>query len=56
VLSLSAVSQESAASVEEIQASLEELSTVISTVDSSAASLKEINEKLSQQINIFKCS
>jgi methyl-accepting chemotaxis protein len=55
ILSLSAVSQESAASVEEIQASLEELSSIITVVDSSATSLKEINETLTKQIMIFKC-
>ena len=52
--SLSAISQENAASSEETGASMEELSATVTTLAASAKSLKDISEKLSQDMAFFK--
>ncbi len=51
---LSAISQENAASSEETGASMQELSATVTTLAGSAGNLKEVAEKLSQEIEFFK--
>ncbi len=52
--SLSAISEENAASSEETGASMEELSATVTTLAASANTLKEISEKLSSDMAFFK--
>ena len=52
--SLSAISQENAASSEETGASMQELSATVTTLSGSADSLKGIAEKLSEDMKFFK--
>ena len=52
--SLSAISQENAASSEETGASMQELSATVTTLASSADSLKEVAEKLNEEMAFFK--
>ena len=52
--SLSAISQENAASSEETGASMEELSATVTTLAASAKALKDISEKLSNDMAFFK--
>ena len=51
---LSAISEENAASSEETGASMEELSATVTTLASSAADLKDIAEKLNEDMKFFK--
>ena len=51
---LSAISEENAASAEETGASMEELSATVTTLASSAADLKDIAEKLNEDMKFFK--
>ncbi len=51
---LSAISEENAASSEETGASMEELSATVTTLADNANSLKQISEKLSEDISFFK--
>ena len=52
--SLSAISQENAASSETTGASVEELSATVSSLANSADDLKDIAIKLNQEISFFK--
>lgn len=52
--SLSAISEENAASSEETGASMQELSATVTTLASSANTLKEIADKLSSDMEFFK--
>lgn len=54
VLNLSAVSQQNAASSEEVMASIEELNSIMTMVDSKAAELKKMNSELSEYVSVFK--
>lgn len=54
VLNLSAVSQQNAASSEEVMASVEELNSIMTIVDSKAAELNKMNSELSEYISVFK--
>jgi methyl-accepting chemotaxis protein len=54
ILSLSAVSQESAASVEEVQASMEELNVLISTVSEHATKMSDSSKELNDRVGVFK--
>ena len=51
---LSAISEENAASSEETGASMEELSATVTTLASSAADLKDIADKLNEDMKFFK--
>ena len=51
---LSAISEENAASSEETGASMQELSATVTTLASSANGLKEIAEKLNEEMQFFK--
>jgi len=51
---LSAISQENAASSEETGASMEELSATVTTLAGAAADLKDIAEKLNEDMKFFK--
>ena len=51
---LSAISEENAASSEETGASMQELSATVTTLAGSANGLKEIAEKLNQEMSFFK--
>ena len=52
--SLSAISEENAASSEETGASMQELSATVTTLSASAGSLKDIADKLSADMEFFK--
>ena len=52
--SLSAISQQNAASSEQTGASMEELSATVTTLASSAGNLKEIAEKLNEDMKFFQ--
>ncbi|WP_026505799.1 methyl-accepting chemotaxis protein [Butyrivibrio sp. NC3005] len=52
--SLSAISQENAASSEETGASMQELSATVTTLAQSADSLKEVSDRLQNEIAFFK--
>ena len=52
--SLSAISEENAASSEETGASMQELSATVTTLSASAGSLKDIADKLSADMDFFK--
>ena len=52
--SLSAISQENAASCEETGAAMEELSATVSTLASSADSLKNVADQLKEEMAFFK--
>lgn len=54
VLNLSAVSQQNAASSEEIMTSIEELNNIMTIVDSKVTELNKINSELSEYVSIFK--
>lgn len=54
VLNLSAVSQQNAASSEEVMASVEELNSIMTIVDSKAAELNKMNSELSEYVSVFK--
>ncbi len=51
---LSAISQENAASSEETGASMEQLSATVTTLAGSAGELKDISEKLNEEMKFFK--
>ncbi|MCR5101323.1 MAG: methyl-accepting chemotaxis protein, partial [Butyrivibrio sp.] len=51
---LSAISQENAASSEETGASMQELSATVTTLAGSANNLKQIADKLNEEIMFFK--
>ena len=51
---LSAISEENAASSEETGASMQELSATVTTLAASAGSLKDVAEKLNQEMAFFK--
>lgn len=53
VLNLSAVSQENAASTEEIMASIEELNSIVTLVDSKAGGLTELSNELAAKVGVF---
>lgn len=53
ILNLSAVSQENAASTEEIMASVEELNSIVSIVDNKASGLTELSNELANKVGIF---
>lgn len=53
VLNLSAISQQNAASSEEVMASVEELNSVVSIVDNKATELEKLNSNLAEQVAIF---
>ena len=53
VLNLSAVSQENAASTEEIMASIEELNSIVTIVDNKASGLTELSNELAAKVGIF---
>lgn len=53
ILNLSAVSQENAASTEEIMASVEELNSIVSIVDNKAGGLTELSEELAKKVSVF---
>ncbi len=52
--SLSAISEENAASSQQTGASMQELSATVTTLSASAGSLKEIADKLSEDMEFFK--
>ncbi|ORT99223.1 Methyl-accepting chemotaxis protein [Anaerovibrio sp. JC8] len=54
ITSLSAISEENAASAEETSASMEELSATVITLAESASGLKQVADKLSQDMGFFK--
>ena len=54
VLNLSAVSQQNAASTQEVTASIEELNSVIEIVEEKSNDLKQMNEELSEFVAMFK--
>jgi methyl-accepting chemotaxis protein len=54
ILSLSAVSQESAASVEEVQASIEELNSMISSVSEHAIRMNNSSKELDKRVDQFR--
>lgn len=53
VLNLSAVSQENAASTEEIMASIEELNSIVTIVDNKASGLAELSTELADKVSVF---
>lgn len=53
ILNLSAVSQENAASTEEIMASIEELNSIVALVDNKASGLTELSAELAAKVNVF---
>ena len=53
---LSAISEENAASSEETGASMQELSATVTTLAGSANGLKDIAEKLNEEMKFFKDS
>lgn len=53
VLNLSAVSQENAASTEEIMASIEELNSIVALVDNKAGGLTELSSELADKVSVF---
>lgn len=53
ILNLSAVSQENAASTEEIMASVEELNSIVTLVDNKASGLTELSRELADKVGIF---
>lgn len=53
ILNLSAVSEENAASTQEMMASIEELNSVVGVVDNKAGGLTELSAKLADQVGIF---
>lgn len=53
VLNLSAVSQENAASTEEIMASIEELNSIVTIVDNKAGGLTELSNELADKVSVF---
>lgn len=53
VLNLSAVSEENAASTEEIMASVEELNSIVNIVDSKASGLTDLSKELAKKVSIF---
>ena len=54
VLNLSAISQQNAASSEEVMASIEELNSIVMMVDNMASELNTLNTNLSSAISVFK--
>ena len=52
--SLSAISEQNAASTQETGASMEELSATVSTIADSASNLKDIADKLNEEMEFFK--
>ncbi len=53
VMNLSAVSQENAASTEEIMASIEELNSIVALVDNKASGLTELSSDLAGKVSVF---
>lgn len=53
VLNLSAVSQENAASTQEIMASIEELNSIVTIVDNKASGLTELSNELADKVSVF---
>ena len=53
VLNLSAVSQENAASTQEIMASIEELNSIVTIVDNKASGLTELSNELAEKVSVF---
>lgn len=54
VLNLSAISQQNAASTQEVMASIEELNSVVEVVEEKSNDLKQMNEELSEFVAMFK--
>ena len=54
VLNLSAISEENAASSQEVMASVEELNSVVSIVDDKASELEKMNKELNELVTVFR--
>ena len=54
VLNLSAISEENAASSQEVMASVEELNSIVSIVDDKASELEKMNKELNELVTVFK--
>ena len=54
VLNLSAISEENAASSQEVMASVEELNSIVALVDDKASELESMNKELNDMVKIFK--
>ena len=56
VLNLSAISEENAASSQEVMASVEELNSIVALVDDKASELESMNKELNDMVKVFKIS
>ena len=54
VLNLSAISEENAASSQEVMASVEELNSIVALVDDKASELESMNKELNDMVRVFK--
>lgn len=54
VLNLSAISEENAASSQEVMASVEELNSIVSIVDDKASELEKMNKELNELVAVFR--
>lgn len=54
VLNLSAISEENAASSQEVMASVEELNSIVSIIDDKASELEKMNKELNELVTVFK--
>ena len=54
VLNLSAISEENAASSQEVMASVEELNSIVSIVDDKASELEKMNKELNELVTVFR--
>ena len=54
VLNLSAISEENAASSQEVMASVEELNSIVSIVDDKASELEKMNKELNELVAMFR--
>lgn len=54
VLNLSAISEENAASSQEVMASVEELNSIVSIVDDKASELEKMNKELNKLVKVFR--
>ena len=54
VLNLSAISEENAASSQEVMASVEELNSIVALVDDKASELESMNKELNDMVKVFK--
>ena len=54
VLNLSAISEENAASSQEVMASVEELNSIVSIVDDKASELEKMNKELNELVKVFR--